>query len=160
MQRIFVSPSQAAVYCLMSLFASNELQDTYSEGLLRFGPAQADSWSIYELAQHWLKLQGVSNPETHIQYAPALAGEKTSERIWSTLETPLKSTFEELSFIYDRPNSDSNPDGQAGTAIDKAIARLKQIVESAESNAEGQGIFEQMQKQSLEWIKNNVFDPR
>ena len=159
MQRIFVSPSQAAVYGLMSLFVSSELQDTHSEGLLRFGPAQADSWSIYELAQHWLKLKGVSNPETHIQYAPALAGEKTSERIWSTLDKPLKSFFEELSFIYDRPNSDSNPDGQAGTAIDKAIARLKQIVENAKSNAVGQGISEKTQKQSLEWIKDNVFDP-
>ncbi|MDB2463628.1 polysaccharide biosynthesis protein [Flavobacteriaceae bacterium] len=160
MQRIFVSPSQAAVYCLISLFASNELQETHSEGLLRFGPAQADSWSIYELAQHWLKLKGVSNPETHIQNTPALAGEKTSERIWSTLDTPLKSSFEELSFICDRPNSDYNLDGQAGTAIDKAIARLKQIVANAESNAVGQGFSEKTQKQSLEWIKDNVFDLR
>ena len=158
MQRIFVNPSQAAVYCLMSLFVSKELKDTHSEGLLRFGPAHADFWPIYELAQHWLKLKGVSNPETHIQYAPALAGEKTSERIWSTLDTPLKSSFEELSFIYDRPNLDSNPDAQAEIAIDKTIARLKQIVANAESNAAGQGISEQAKKQSLEWIKNNVFD--
>lgn len=160
MQRIFVSPSQAAVYCLMSLFAGNELKETHSEGLIRFGPKHADSWSIYELAQHWLKLKGVSNAETHIQYAPALAGEKTSERIWSTLDTPLKSSFEELFFIYDRPNSDYNLDGQAGTAIDKAIARLKQIVDNAESNEVGQGISEKAQKQSLDWIKENVFEPR
>ena len=160
MQRIFVSPSQAAVYCLMSLFASNELQETHSEGLIRFGPAHADSWSIYELAQHWLKLKGVSNPEAFIQYKSVLDGEKTSERIWSTLETPLKSSFQELSFFYDRPNSDSNPDGPSGTVIDKAIARLHQIVDNAESNAEGQGISEKTQKQSLDWIKDTVFDPR
>jgi hypothetical protein len=160
MQRIFVSPSQAAVYCLMSLFVSKELKDTLSEGLHRFGPSNADSWSIYELAHYWLKLKGVSNPGAHIQYAPALAGEKTSERIWSTLDTPLKSSFEELSFIYDRPNSDLNPDAQAGTAIDNAIARLKQIVANAESNAVGQGFSEKTQKQSLEWIKDNVFDLR
>ena len=78
----------------------------------------------------------------------------------STLETPLKSNFEELSFICDRPNSDYNLDGQAGTAIDKAIARLKQIVANAESNAVGQGFSEKTQKQSLEWIKDNVFDLR
>ena len=144
----------------MSLFVSKEIQDTHSEGLLRFGLVQVDSWSIFKLAKHWLKLKGVSNPETHIQYTPALAGEKTSERIWSTLDTPLKSTFKELCFICDRPNSDYNLDGQAGTAIDKAIARLKQILDNAESNAVGQGLSEKTQKQSLEWIKDNVFDPR
>ena len=100
------------------------------------------SWSIFELAKHWLKLKGVSNPETHIQYTPPLSGEKTSECIWSALETPLKSTFEELSFICDRPNSDSNPKVQEGTAIDKAILSLKKIVANAESNAVGQGISE------------------
>jgi hypothetical protein len=100
------------------------------------------SWSIFELAKHWLKLKGVSNPETHIQYASALTGEKTIERIWTTLDKPLESFFEELFFICDRPNSDSNPKVQEGTAIDKAILSLKKIVANAESNAVGQGISE------------------
>jgi len=76
------------------------------------------------------------------------------------LDTPLKSSFDELSFIYDRPNSDSNPKVKEETAINKAIFSLKQIVANTESNAVGQGISEKSQKQSLEWIKNNVFDPR
>ena len=118
------------------------------------------SWSIFELAKHWLKLKGVSNPESHIRYTPPFSGEKTSECIWSTLETPLKSSFEELSFICDRPNSDSNPKVKEETAINKAIFSLKQIVANTESNAVGQGISEKTQKQSLEWIKDNVFDPR
>lgn len=160
LKRIFLSPSQAAVYCLMSLFVSKEIQDTHSEGLLRFGLVQVDSWSIFKLAKHWLKLKGVSNPESHIQYTPPFSGEKTREYIWSTLETPLKSNFEELSFICDRPNSDSNPKVKEETAINKAIFSLKQIVANTESNAVGQGISEKSQKQSLEWIKNNVFDPR
>ena len=59
-----------------------------------------------------------------------------------------------------RPNSDSNTKVKEETAINKAIFSLKQIVANTESNAVGQGISEKSQKQSLEWIKNNVFDPR
>lgn len=152
MKRIFVSPSQAALYCLSALELSQSLRHKDAAGLLRFGPSQQISWSIEQLAHNWLKQKGITERQEHINRTPALAGEKHSEIIWSESDTPLVSNFLELSYVVETAHSKID--------IVKALSTLEEIYSAAQTHSDLKSDLTpgETQVSALAWIQENVPD--
>lgn len=152
MQRIFVSPRQAALYCLCALELAQDHQQKSGARILRFGPTVQTSWSIEQLAHNWLTQKNISEPQAHIHHAPALAGEKHSEIIWCENDAPVASKFPELSYVVEAAELEID--------MDKALSTLEVICTAAQtdsdSNSNLNGKVREIQAKALAWITDHV----